>query len=267
MSSLSLGILLCGLAQPHEIVAVIRAYLDDSGSDDRPIVVMAGYLATLSSWRGFELRARKMMARHGVNEPFHAKKFHDRDGVYKGWGAAKQLAFVTELYDIAKEAGVLVGVSHATQKNIYRQRGIETGLNKNRSPYGWAFQMMFDRIMKDVGPLIREQGIQFFIEDGNNNNPDVEAVYERWKKEESFGLKDILRGISFVPKDSSHAIQFADFIAFYSRRHDENCVAAGGPLPVLPPFLQIALSRLRHISFVANDFFGADPSGVDEQQT
>jgi hypothetical protein len=129
--------------------------------------------------------------------------------------------------------------------------------------------MLFDQIMKDdeVGPLIREHGIQFFVEDGNKNNPDIAAVYERWRNDKGFGLRDILRGLSFVPKSSSRAIQFADFAAFFSRRHNEKCVAAGGPLPVLPPYLQKALSRIRHISFVANDFFGADPSERGGQQT
>jgi hypothetical protein len=195
---------------------------------------------------------------------FHAKEFQNRNGVFKAWGPTKQLSFVTELYDIAKQAGVLIGVSRATQKDIYRKRGIETGLNKNRSAYGWCFQMLVDELLRDteIGPLMHQRGICFVIEDGNNNNPDVEAVYKRFKTHKPFGLGDVFRGISFVPKTDSVAIQFDDFLAYYTRRHDEECVKAGGPLSTLPPYLEIAKSRLRHEGFVANDFFGEAPSGA-----
>ena len=268
---LSLGVALGGLIRPEGIVVVLRAYLDDSGTDNQsPIVLMAGYVARLRDWMRFESRGRKLLKQAGVNGPFHAKEFQNNNGAFKGWKPAKQLAFVTELNDAARDANVLLGICRATQKDTYRQRGIQTGLNKNRSAYGWCFQMAVDVLLEDeeVGPLIRSEGISFVVEDGNRNNPDVEAIYERYKATPSFGLREAFRGIYFVPKTDSVAIQFADFLAYFTRRHSEDCVKAGGrPLDRLPPYLEIATTRLRHRGFVANDFYGRGPSGEHWPQT
>jgi hypothetical protein len=202
--------------RPEGIVNVLRAYLDDSGTDNQsPIVLMAGYVARLRDWTRFESRGRRLLRQAGVDGPFHAKEFQNSNGAFKGWMPTKQLAFVTDFYGAAKDANVLLGVCRATQKDVYRQRGIQTGLNKNRSAYGWCFQMLLDVLLEDevVGPLIRSEGISFVVEDGNRNNPDVEAIYERYKANPEFGMQAAFRGIHFVPKTDSVAIQFADFLA------------------------------------------------------
>src|SRR5687767_9168351 len=88
-----------GVAQERKsegIVVVLVSYLDDSGTDKRAsVVTMAGYVASLKDWRRFESRARQFLRREKV-ELLHAKEFQDRAGSFRGWGVAKQLAFVTE---------------------------------------------------------------------------------------------------------------------------------------------------------------------------
>jgi len=239
---------------------VLVSYLDDSGTDKRAsVVTMAGYVARLKDWRRFESKARRLLRRQGI-EVLHAKRFQDRDGAFKGWGAAKQLGFVEALYECAGETGVLVGFSQSTLKSVYRQRGQETGLNKNRSAYGWCFQMMVERMMKTpaVADLVHKHGMAFVIEAGNTNNGDVEAIFNRYVRTPEFGLAKAFKSITFVPKDSCVAIQFADFLAYYTRRHTEACIAAGGPLGELPPYIEIAKRYLPHDGFVATDFGGPE---------
>jgi hypothetical protein len=76
----------------------------------------------------------------------------------------------------------------------------------------------------------------FLVESGNPNNSDVEPIFHRYVQTKEFGLEKALRSITFVPKDSCVAIQLADFIAYYTRRHTEACIKAGGPLSELPPY-------------------------------
>jgi hypothetical protein len=124
---------------------MLRVYLDDSGTNKQsPIVVVGGYVATSKAWQRFEPSARRLFRHEGIRI-LRGKEFHDRDGCFKGWTAPRQMRFVTDLYDIAAEAGVLLGLAHAVTKDRYKQRGLETGLNKSTSAFGWCFQMLLNR--------------------------------------------------------------------------------------------------------------------------
>ncbi|MGE8940644.1 DUF3800 domain-containing protein [Leptospira interrogans] len=261
----SLGLLLAPIGEndgPDQVIAVLRAYLDDSGTNKQsPIVVMGGYVASLRDWRRFESRARRIFRREGV-DLLHAKDFHDRDGCFAGWSPPRQMCFVTDLYDAAGEANVLLGMAHAVTKDVYKQRGVETGLNKNTSAYGWCFQMLLNRLLnhEHLHDRIRQEGISFVLESGNPNNGDCEKIFEAIRTNPKYGLEHVLKSISFVPKNSCAAIQFADFIAFFNRRHTDACTKVGGPLETLLPYLEIATSKIRHDAFVATDFHAKDPS-------
>lgn len=225
---------------------------------------MAGYAAPADNWRRFEKSAAKLYRREGVSL-LHSRDFQNANGPFRGWHPARQLAFVEGLYKAARRAGVLVGVSQATEKQPYRRRGEETGLNKNRSAYGWCFQMVVEQLLEapETAERMKRKGVVFLIEQGNANNEDVRAIFDRFKSHEPFGLADVMRDIIFVEKSNSLAIQLADFLAYYTRRHNEECVKAGGrPLAKLPPYLNIAVNSFKHYGFVANDFFGAGPEGA-----
>ena len=57
----------------------------------------------------------------------------------------------------------------------------------------------------------------FILETGHQHNPDAERCFHTVRKK--FGLESRLRSISFVGKENCRAIQMADLLAFYSRKH------------------------------------------------
>jgi hypothetical protein len=75
---------------------------------------------------------------------------------------------------------------------------------------------------------------------------------------EKYSLKKKLKSISFMAKDSSCAIQLADFFAFYSRRHvDES--ERSGIIPVANFFNKQLTDGIHLIDYVATDFFVQKP--------
>ena len=52
--------------------------------------------------------------------------------------------------------------------------------------------------MKNAGslPRIRKEGIAFVVEAGNANNPDVEAIYNRYVAQKDFDLQDTLKAMT-----------------------------------------------------------------------
>jgi hypothetical protein len=231
---------------------VLVAYLDDSGTNKQsPVVTIAGYVAHSSEWNAFEQESSAVLSQYGV-PLLHTKEFHDRDGVFAEWTNMKKNTFAIELYQIARRH-VMIGASVSAQKKTYVLRGQETGHNKNTSAIGHCFNILVDRMLRSpvIGPHIRSDGISFVIETGNKNNGDLKRVFELVRSIHK--LEKELRSITFADKNHCVAIQLADFLAFYSRRHAEKCNEAEASL-LATGILDLVARSLPHDGFVATDF-------------
>ena len=74
-----------------------------------------------------------------------------------------------------------------------------------------------------------------------------------------FAIGDKIKSVTFVAKTACRAIQAADLLAFYSRRHSNELLRASpqqhARLMVDPgPMLKIIAEGLPHRAFVANGF-------------
>jgi hypothetical protein len=78
-----------------------------------------------------------------------------------------------------------------------------------------------DWILRDIriGRAANADGVAYVIETGNEHNVEAEEQFHAVSK--LHGLEGILRSICFVGKVCCRAIQMADLVAFYSRRHGE----------------------------------------------
>jgi hypothetical protein len=87
------------------------------------------------------------------------------------------------------------------------------------TPYTFCFQVIIDWLLRDVrvGRAVNAEGLAFILECGNEHNSEAAEQFQ--KVREMHSIENVLRSISFVPKDHSRAIQMADLLAFYSRRH------------------------------------------------
>jgi len=86
------------------------------------------------------------------------------------------------------------------------------------SPYTFCFQVIVDWLLRDirVGRAVHSEGLALVLECGHENNSQAEQEFYVVRKK--YGLENVLRSISFVPKEHCRAIQLADLLAFYSRR-------------------------------------------------
>src|SRR5260221_10147590 len=61
---------------PAQIFVIVTAYGDESGTHDgpdgSPIMMLAGYVATLGQWNRFDVGWRRAIARAGLPGYFHA---------------------------------------------------------------------------------------------------------------------------------------------------------------------------------------------------
>ncbi len=241
---------------------MFACYLDDSGHDQR-VVTMAGYVASIDAWKEFEAKAEEFLANYEV-PVFHAKEFRSTKGYFEGWTRVKKRSFAIEWYDIA-EPLVDMGISISMHRQNYRIQQQELGLNQSMSAYGCCFSSIVVTLSRNprIAPQIEREGIAFLVESGNTNNNEIQEWFHKVSKFPAF--KGALKGLSFVPKEDSRAIQLADFYAFYSRRHAV-AVARTQKKLALPIdwFHNLMQERFYHKEFVAMNPYadGGRPAGT-----
>lgn len=234
------------------VVAVIVCYLDDSGTDsEAPVIVMAGYASPMHGWKKFERATKPIFREHGIGE-FHAMEFHASKEQFKGWGAAKQLRFLTE-WNAAASGNIMSGVTVGIPKATFLQRKAENPkVDPGISSYAQCFRGVLEHLIhdKEIWPLCIEHGVSFILENGNHNNVNVEQVFHRLKQHEPLG--QVLRSIAFCDKADCYAIQYADYLAFYSRRHAVQWL--DDPKKKMHPHMYMAKEAVRVNGQLAQDF-------------
>jgi hypothetical protein len=235
---------------------VLVCYLDDSGKDPQNrITTLAGYVASDDAWRAFETEVETWFTEFGVSV-LNAKDLHHTDGEFRGWTVLRKQAFIARLCQ-AMSHHLALGVSMSALKETYATRAAESDRKRTVTPYAFCFQVINDWILRDIriGRTANADGVAYAIETGNEHNVEAEEQFHAVRK--LHGLEGILRSICFVGKESCRAIQMADLVAFYSRRHGE--AMARAPLKewsdVSPEAVMSLIAGAVPIrAFVATDF-------------
>jgi hypothetical protein len=222
----------------ERLVFVFQCYLDDSGTSGLPIVSMGGFMAPMSQWERLEPLFDAILDRYDV-PIFHAKEFHSTKPPFKTWKVVKKKSLIEELFTVAH--GDLHGISVGIRRDEYDQAKEENSVAFGRmSGIGVCFASIMAKIITDerISAAVRQQGISFMIETGNQNNSGIEQYFHRMAANPAF--EGCLRSISFIPKKQCRAIQLADLLAFYSRRSLWNHARFDGKIALPPcPYLGI----------------------------
>jgi hypothetical protein len=237
---------------------LLVCYLDDSGKDRENVAsTLAGYIADESSWAEFEAEVEPLFTKYGV-ATLHAMDLHGTRGDFKDWPVLKKQSVVAQFCRILSRHALL-GVSMSVAKSEYKAAADRSTRKKTVTPYTFCSNVILDWLLRDVrvGKKANEEGIAFILEDGHHNNP--EAEWNIGVVTDMFDLAEKIKSVSFVAKTSCRAIQAADLLAFYSRRHANELLKASpqdrAKLLVDPgQMLKIIVENLPHRAFVANGF-------------
>jgi hypothetical protein len=239
---------------------MLDCYLDDSGTDPQNrVTTVAGYVAERDAWQAFEAQVEPIFANYGV-DVLHAVDLHRTEGEFQNWPRVKKQSFVTELC-AAMAPHVSLGLSMSVVKSTYAERAAESARKRTVTPYTFCNNVIIDWILRDIriGRAANTEGVSFILETGNEHNAEAEINFNAVAKLHK--LDGILRSISFVPKRHCRAIQMADLIAFYSRRHGVAMEKApiqdrGNVTPTT--MMNIIAGSVPTRAFVATDFENAE---------
>lgn len=200
---------------------VFACYLDEARTDrESDIVTMAGYIAPYVDWLPFETAAQAIFDAFGVRI-LHAMDLHAGKREFRGWDWAKKEEFVSALQDKIKSTGA-IGVAYSVVKSQFVDAKRLHKVMPNESPYGFCFRSIvsvicYDPVMRMNFDTIQDADISFILEAGNKNSGDVDRIFAVLKQTSPF--RGRLKAVTFSAKDATKALQMADLLAFYSRRH------------------------------------------------
>jgi hypothetical protein len=231
----------------------LTCYLDDSDHFEDPAITMAGYVASGHSWRLFEERAAKYLREHGVSS-VHAMDLENHKREFRGWEPQRRASFLTGLCTILR-SHVILGVSVSTYKDAHKKAKERTGLSLNQSPFGWCFAAVQTLLLRDAGlqHRMKTERLSYVIEDGNKHNAGVLLSFEAIKREHNLTQ---IESMTFAKKNSSIALQMADLLAFYTRRHVTQRERNKQQQVEFAPMLKILTScGIRYTAQAATDFY------------
>jgi hypothetical protein len=150
---------------------------------------------------------------------------------------------------------VQLGITHSCLKATHAARKADTGLGKNQSPLGFAFTAVLNDLVDDpeLGRDARFDGIEFVLEDGNNNNAGIIKSYGNIKR---LHKAEFLKEIRVVGKRDCVAVQMADLMAFFSRRQACQMEANSREPVEFDKYLKIMMWGIRNVGWASTDYGG-----------
>lgn len=233
---------------------VMTAYFDESGTHGHsPIVIVAGFIASIEGWAGYERDFAALTAEFGVNK-FHAKEFRGRKGDFKDWPTRKRALFNSRFLRLADDhlsCGVAAVLPVADYQRIYQSADFPRRARPDTT-YGMCVRTALAKCLIFARENKSEWPINVVMELGHSNVGDAIRVFDEVKRGLFPWYAGALGSISFDSKRDCAPLAIADSLAyavfrmsagFSKHPTDPNILAVVGPAE--PPYYvnKIPLSR------------------------
>jgi hypothetical protein len=202
------------LFQVCDIVTLLTAYLDESGTHDGShSIVVGGVIASQSEWDAILHRWIDALNRRGVKY-FHAADFSNRQGEFKGWTESECRSLMADLLLVFEDFVILpvgIGVSRDRFSRIRAEKYSEIP----DDPYGFCVAETIQRIIYIGNEIKPEPAIAVVLEERQKQksllpirNLDFELQYPEVRKHYK------LASLAIADKKIHRQLELADFVAY-----------------------------------------------------
>jgi len=201
------------------LMAVLRAYSDNSGDDRDPeqkCVSVAGYLGTIETWEQFDSNWAKVMGRFGVKY-LHMKEFRNPDGIYSSFSADDKKEFLCALIEVIDSLD-LAAFGSAVRLADLRRFNDETGLGLD------AYSIALHECCQWIGWHCRNEIIEVVADRFKGVTAKI-ALAERYSRSSTHSREYVAAdymSVTALPKKLSfreiRPLQAADFFAWEMHR-------------------------------------------------
>jgi hypothetical protein len=201
---------------PAQVFVIVTAYGDESGTHDgpdgSPIMMLAGYVATLGQWNRFDVGWRRAIARAGLPGYFHATEHWDTEAGAKFAPCARKL----------EKKRIRFGYVFELDKASYEQHYIAG--NRPLKPqldtrYSVCFRFLLSLLLTKLPSLFMREDLtlNIVLEKGAKGSTDSLRIVEQLRKQpETRDAAKILGRVTFGQKTKFPGLQISDALSFGS---------------------------------------------------
>ena len=217
------------------MVTELFVYGDESGIDETPYCVVAGFIASPRHWDSFNAAWRKVIEKAQVNE-FHSKDFFSRrratsssTNPFRDWSESDASALLDALLKVIRDHPRVTPIGCALDVNIFRsytwgERRYLTGGQWNRTTkkfitqgapsrtYPVPFYSMVGEALQMARPA--ECKVNFVMDEQKVIQNGIQQVYAQYRDTElnpfCEKMGDLISGLS----EEHEGIQAADLLAY-----------------------------------------------------
>lgn len=200
------------LADEDGYVAVIRIYMDESGTHGgSPFVVVGAYLAQPKAWKAFTVEWNAKKKPDGI-KIYHAVDCANQRNEFADWTKPQSDAFAAKMLPvIAKHVGwgVVIGIE---MKPFEEAMALNPHLRETiGTPYAACFQWAVQTILDKVEELGSRESLAFFHECNDYETEALKAFdwVRRNRKKHASNM-----AIAFGAKEKYVPLQAADILAY-----------------------------------------------------
>jgi len=230
-----------------KLTAVLKAFFDESGSDDTPALLIAGYVSTESRWERFERRWTEVLESEGIQRGFHMLDFETGSGEFRGplWTPERKDHLFRQLAEIiGREAmfEVAAGVSISDFKAVSSRVGKRFRANI-KTPYALCVLLCITHITLWARKRWRNEEVALVFDQGRKFTGEILQWYKQaasWGKLREFHK---VKSIGVARKEEQLALQAADILAHLGFRAYKSSDSRG----FIDPVTEKRLLALHHV--------------------
>lgn len=205
----------------RRLVLPLGAYIDDSGSGDPPVFVLAGFIARAERWLDFNDRWRE-----ALDGPPHIKYFKMKDAFaltneFLGWDAPSRDRLIHRLVKIISDTA-LFGFANIVYHEDYRAAFRGKITKQMDSPYWLMYHFTIRIVLRCLLEREIDEPVSLVFDEQNAQTDQVQAVWSLFLRELPDRERRLLAG---RPDHRSEMealpLQAADLLAWHIRRSYE----------------------------------------------
>jgi hypothetical protein len=240
--------------KPDRLYMAMTGFFDESGTHgaESPVVIVAGFIASVEQWDAYERDLAALMADYGVKK-FHAKDLRGRKGDFKGWPIPKRATFTSRFLQLADDhlgCGLATVLASDSYRRIYKS-GHFMRTARPDTQYGLCIRAALWKSLVFLKDRVADWPLNFVFEMGTGKEGDAIRVFGEVKDSLRPEFSPAFGSITFDTK-AALPLAIADSLAYaifrmsagYSRHPTEPNAAVVGPAD--PPYYvqKIPMSRI-----------------------
>ncbi|MDJ0642541.1 MAG: DUF3800 domain-containing protein [Erythrobacter sp.] len=196
----------------------LQFYIDDSGKNDPPVFVLAGFVASVERWLEFSAAWSSALEESPSIAHFKMVEANRRKGEFAGISKNdrdKKLRRLAEIVRDHVEFGISIAIPHADYKRVF-----ENQLMKSYdTPYVLAHNLMMNRVDKVLNEIGNADEVDVIFDRQLDREQIITRSYALLEKQPNYpGRKRFPTSPVFADDKRALPLQAADMLAWHIRR-------------------------------------------------